>query len=209
MKVRLVLVEREDKTQHTVLGCSGLMLNDKYVIITANIIFGQWAQTVLKELQPGKFSADISKHDTSLNVVTKEEDMYSVKKANILSGFVSHNIKNSNKFIFQHWAIDSVDNNRGINEAMSLFFVLSFSEGASIEDFKGVLREWWDLVMHIGFNKGDTIYITSVPFANRNFMNSVSKGIVSNIIGSSSCFIISDCPCTPGAEGSPVYLYNK
>lgn len=209
MKARLVLVEREDKSRNTVLGCSGLMLNDRYVIITANIIFDQWAQTILEELQPGEFLTNLSKYGTSLNVVVKEEDMYGIKKARILSAFVSGNIKNSNKFLFRHWAIDSIDNNRGINEAMSLFFVLSVDENTNVEDFKGILKEWWNLLINFDFNKGDEIYITSVPFANRNFLNSLSKGIISNTFGNSSCFILSDCPCTPGAEGSPVYLYNK
>lgn len=209
MKARLVLVEKEDKVQNTVLGCSGLMLNDDYVIITANILFGQWAQTILQELPPGQLSTQFSQSDISLNIVSKEEEFYNVRKARILSAFVSHSIKNSDKYIFQNWAIDSIDNNRNIHNVMSLFFVLALNERANVENFKKVLREWWDLVINLEVNKGATIFTRSVPFANRNFMNSVSKGIVSNIFGNSSCLILSDCPCTPGGEGSPVYVYNR
>ncbi|XP_018574407.1 peroxisomal leader peptide-processing protease isoform X2 [Anoplophora glabripennis] len=209
MKSHLVLVEREDKVQNTVLACSGLMLNDDYVIITANILFDQWPQTVLQELQPGKLTTNFPESDISLNVVSKQEKLYTVRKAKILSAFISDNIKNSNKYVFQNWAIDSIDNNRNISEVMSLFFVLVLREGAGIEGFKKVLKEWWNLVITLDVNKGTTIYTRSVPFANRNFMDSVSKGIVSNIFGNSSCLILSDCPCTPGGEGSPVYLCDS
>ncbi|KAJ8935389.1 hypothetical protein NQ314_012805 [Rhamnusium bicolor] len=165
---------------------------------------------MFESLKPSKlYSGVFSSYNAPLNVVWIENGLYVVKRACIFSAFISENIKNSNKYIFQNWAINSIDNNRDLNKSLSVFFILAFEKIDCVEDFKDTLSKWWYLVGSFDINKGDTIFTKSSPFGNRNFINSFTKGIVSNIFGNNYCFILSDCPSTPGTEGSPVYLTNR
>ncbi|KAJ8969887.1 hypothetical protein NQ317_013659 [Molorchus minor] len=210
MKSQPVLIEVEDKTNNKVFGCSGLMLNKKYVITTANLFLCEDSQNIFEELEPGKLYTNLfPNYNNTLNVVWNEDGLYVVKRPYIFAAFVSKNIKHSSKHIFQNWAIDSIDNNKDLSKILSVFVVLNFVKMESLESIKEIFSEWWDLSMSDNFNKGGSVYIRSVPFGNREFMDSVSQGIISNIFGTNECFVLSDCPSTPGSEGSPVYLSNR
>lgn len=58
---------------------------------------------------------------------------------------------------------------------------------------------------------GDKTEIISTPFGGLKpdiFMNSVSRGVVSNIAGSKGCLLLTDARCIWGGEGSPLYTFN-
>lgn len=57
--------------------------------------------------------------------------------------------------------------------------------------------------------KGETMFIVGTPFGGECpsvFYNSLSKGIVSNVIGTNGEIVITDARCVSGCEGCPVYL---
>ncbi|XP_078344468.1 peroxisomal leader peptide-processing protease-like [Oculina patagonica] len=57
--------------------------------------------------------------------------------------------------------------------------------------------------------KGDTVFIVGTPFGCECppvFYNSLSKAIVSNVVGMNDEIIITDARCVPGCEGCPLYL---
>ena len=57
--------------------------------------------------------------------------------------------------------------------------------------------------------KGDTVFVVGTPFGCECppvFYNSLSKGIVSNVVGRNNEIIITDARCVPGCEGCPLYL---
>lgn len=57
--------------------------------------------------------------------------------------------------------------------------------------------------------KGDTVFIVGTPFGCECppvFYNSLSKGIVSNVVRINDEVIITDARCVPGCEGCPLYL---
>ena len=57
--------------------------------------------------------------------------------------------------------------------------------------------------------KGETVFIVGTPFGGECpsvFYNSLSKGIVSNVVGTKSEIMITDARCVSGCEGCPVYL---
>ena len=57
--------------------------------------------------------------------------------------------------------------------------------------------------------KGETVFIVGTPFGGECpsvFYNSLSKGIVSNVVGTNSELMITDARCVSGCEGCPVYL---
>lgn len=59
--------------------------------------------------------------------------------------------------------------------------------------------------------KGATVFVVGTPFGCECppvFYNSVSKGIVSNLIGVNNELIITDARCVPGCEGCTLYIQN-
>ena len=60
--------------------------------------------------------------------------------------------------------------------------------------------------------KGDSVLVVGTPFGCECppvFYNSVSKGIVSNIIGANNELIITDARCIPGCEGCTMYIKSS
>ena len=67
----------------------------------------------------------------------------------------------------------------------------------------------WDKSEKTVAKKGDEVLIVGTPFGCECpsvFYNSVSKGIVSNIIGANDEVIITDARCVPGCEGCAMYV---
>ncbi|XP_078345321.1 peroxisomal leader peptide-processing protease-like [Oculina patagonica] len=57
--------------------------------------------------------------------------------------------------------------------------------------------------------KGETVFVVGTPFGCECpsvFYNSLSKGIVSNVVGINDEIIITDARCVPGCEGCPLYM---
>lgn len=60
--------------------------------------------------------------------------------------------------------------------------------------------------------KGDNVLVVGTPFGCECppvFYNSVSKGIVSNLIGANNELIITDARCIPGCEGCTMYIKSS
>lgn len=60
-------------------------------------------------------------------------------------------------------------------------------------------------------HRGDLVEICSTPFAGLKpaaFMNSYSRGIISNLAGEDNCLILSDARCILGGEGAPLYTLS-
>ena len=59
---------------------------------------------------------------------------------------------------------------------------------------------------------GDRVEICSTPFGGLKpdaFMNSFSRGIISNMAGKDNCLLLTDARCILGGEGSPLYTFQK
>ncbi|OXU30433.1 hypothetical protein TSAR_011969, partial [Trichomalopsis sarcophagae] len=56
--------------------------------------------------------------------------------------------------------------------------------------------------------RGASVEIDSAPFGNAVFLDSLSRGIVSNTLGEEDCVILTDANAVPGCEGAPVYLVD-
>ncbi|XP_007895918.1 peroxisomal leader peptide-processing protease [Callorhinchus milii] len=60
--------------------------------------------------------------------------------------------------------------------------------------------------------KGEPLFTCASPFASFSshiFMNTFSKGIVSNLAGEDNAMILTDARCLPGTEGGGVYIKSK
>ena len=59
---------------------------------------------------------------------------------------------------------------------------------------------------------GDRVEICSTPFGGLKpdaFMNSFSRGIISNMAGKDNCLLLTDARCILGGEGSPLYTFQQ
>lgn len=57
--------------------------------------------------------------------------------------------------------------------------------------------------------RGAIVEIESTPFGNPIFIDSISQGIVSNVLGTNNCVMLTDANAAPGCEGGPVYLIDQ
>ncbi|RZC42160.1 hypothetical protein BDFB_014163 [Asbolus verrucosus] len=215
MDIKVVAVEREDDTQKSVYGTSGIMLDNKYVIITANVVlplFTDYCHEDVLLFDPGAIYSSFSlKEPINLKIILNQspEKPYYVKNGNLFAFFSSKNIKLTAQEILQEWAIDTQENSKELETTLSLFFVIKIIPDNNILNLKKCLIQWWNLIKNEKMNQCEEILIRSVPFGNKFFLNSYSRGIISNIVGHNSCLILSDCPSSPGSEGSPVYKIDR
>lgn len=217
MDFKIVSIEMEDPTSNSVYGSTGIMINKKYTIITANIIsrlidyrFAKYLETLKK----GKiYKLDDEKIATSdLRIFWKEKgdlfNKYQTEAGSIFAIFLCEHLKILLKQIVIDWSIDTpVEKNSA--EILSVFFVLKTGTTGTIDDFKNCLKQWWNLVQNETINQLDDILIRSAAFGNKIFLDSINKGIVSTIIGQNNCLIVSDCSLTPGSEGSAMYKNHR
>lgn len=206
MNFKQVLVEKEDIALNKVFASSGLLFDEKFVIVTSNIFEEELKSGCLPVNTDDFFYLNpIDSRVVHLNVVeSKSDDTYVLKSATVFATYCSKTIEQSNIF-FKNFTVDTVYNNKNTSTILSVFFILSLDVKWTIDDFKYSLTKWWNLVGGLNIRKCDEICVESAPFGNRSLSNSKSWGIVSNMVGKNSCLILSDCPTAPGSEGSPVY----
>jgi hypothetical protein len=52
--------------------------------------------------------------------------------------------------------------------------------------------------------RGQSVFVESTPFGNCYFHNSISEGIVSNVLGPGRCLLLTDASTAIGCEGGPI-----
>lgn len=206
MIFKLVLVERVASTESKIVVSSGLLFGD-FVIVTSNIFADKpVTKCNLSEANGNIYLNPFGSEPLNLNCVSQiDEATYDVKTATVFALFISKSMKNSARLL-KNFAIDAVDNNLNLDEVLSTFFILTLNLKSTADDFTKSLKHWWDSIGRLNIRKCDEVSIESCAFANRSFLNSISQGVISNILGENSCLILSDCPSTPGSEGSPVFV---
>lgn len=58
---------------------------------------------------------------------------------------------------------------------------------------------------------GDAVYVVGTPFGSLSptvFLNSISKGVLSNIAGAHHELLLTDARCMPGTEGGAIYAQH-
>lgn len=190
--MEVVLVDCEDETSSNVVSKSGFKFSNTHVITVGSLIT--------------PFAAK-QKHTNLQFFVTKNNNGKLLReKAVILKTFESEIAKSCVNVLFGEWSIDSSENSSSAKQSLCSFLILSLHFETEC-DF-GSLRR-----MMVGFEtqifKGREVFVESVPFGNKYFINNQSCGIVSNVVGRNNCFVLSDCPTVPGSEGSPMYLKGR
>jgi len=61
---------------------------------------------------------------------------------------------------------------------------------------------------NLSIGVGSVVYVVGTPFGNLSppvFLNSVSKGVLSNVCGANQELLLTDARCIPGTEGGAIY----
>ncbi|XP_058044770.1 peroxisomal leader peptide-processing protease isoform X2 [Ahaetulla prasina] len=70
---------------------------------------------------------------------------------------------------------------------------------------------WASCIPAGSLSKGDTVFTCGSPFGSlcpEIFMNTLSKGIVSNLAGANNALLLIDARCLPGTEGGGVFVMS-
>lgn len=212
-----VLVEHQDPKTLELHSTSGCMFHEKYILIPGHFILRALHDVNfdnrLSHLQPDVLFGDIfNTHDRKFHIISINPDKtYRIQEAIVAATFLSGLVLNSTASVLRDWTLDSEDNDKTKN-ALPLFFVLSLDKRRG-NQFEQIKRALDDLSKECKASDessflGGEVVIKSTPFANRNFINSYSKGVLSNVLGDDGCFLLSDCPTVPGSEGSPIFVRN-
>lgn len=220
----VVVVECKEINSNAVevYSSSGILFYKGYVLITAHLpseVARIRLGDLCQEISPGTLHpisefTDLSTLEFQIisknsNDCKSEYPSYDVFPAQIIAVFKSQSVYESTNKILSTWTIDSQEKSDLNKICLSLFFVLSIRNDLNkVQIFKTLLQSMnnmWKTVNPEKIQVGQEVLIRSAPFGNRNFIDSHSRGIISNVLGKNSCFLFSDCPTVIGSEGSPMY----
>ena len=219
MSTKSVLVECEDGKKQTVHGSSGILIANRYVIFTANILSHLIKLDGYENLPTRENSCLLSPHSLltnspTLNVVIPEksrnEERHTYKRGRIRWAWISENIRKSCERDLKDWTVDHESDHR-VKELLPSLFVLDVDQEAEedVHHFKLCLCNLLEEAMEVNVATGSNVVVKSTPFGNRRFVDSYSQGIVSNVVGNEKCLILSDAPTAPGAEGGGLYIKSR
>ena len=57
--------------------------------------------------------------------------------------------------------------------------------------------------------RASLVEVSSTPFGNPIFIDLLSRGVVSNVLGEDQCLMLTDANAVPGSEGAPVYVISQ
>jgi hypothetical protein len=118
------------------------------------------------------------------------------------------------------WVLGSTSSNENDSNAeteseitknlISVFFILKLqtdnddsSEVNEYNAFVDILRDTLEPEEEV-LRRGQSVVVESTPFGNCYFHNSVSEGIISNVVGPSHCLLLTDASTAIGCEGGPI-----
>ena len=96
----------------------------------------------------------------------------------------------------------SISEPEQLQSLLSHFFVLQ------LDDWVSQNQEPPKIYPSNRLHLGDPVIARSTPFGVLSapvFMNSLSKGVISNLAGADNCLLLTDARCIPGGEGGAIY----
>jgi len=73
------------------------------------------------------------------------------------------------------------------------------------------LKNWFFCFRNLTVGVGSVVHVVGTPFGNLSpavFLNSVSKGVLSNVAGADQDLLLTDARCIPGTEGGAIYAQS-
>ncbi|XP_032667620.1 peroxisomal leader peptide-processing protease [Odontomachus brunneus] len=108
------------------------------------------------------------------------------------------------KTFFDTWNFHDCEISKSVQLRRMLFLLIRVNSRHSFKmSGEQALQCLQEQILPLSFTRGTPVEIISSPFGNVWFMNSIARGIVSNVIGG---IIMLDTYVFPNSEGSPVYI---
>ena len=202
-------------------GNSGILISDDWVLTHGSLI----NPMIQKDVRISKFFFNL-KTDEFINVPEKiRQDLKfqvmweSSKRADgrkkmeekegiTVVTWKCSDLQETFDSLFASWSFDKVARTDRCLLPVFLMISLKSSQPAySIVAAKETLNRFvqQDLANPV---RGSITEVESTPFGNPVFIDSVARGVVSNIIGKKRCIILTDANSVPGCEGGPVYIID-
>lgn len=217
----------DNDEQKEILGYSGIMIS-KHWIITHGTLMNPLMQKnveinhLFTNLKTGEFLKIPNAMRSKLKFrimwekkLKDDDDNNNDKQLNEIEGTVviawkCSLLNETFDSLFSSWKFNKIEDKHD-GSLLPVFLMISLKSnflGSSIMLAREALNRFiqQDLAYPV---RGSIAEIESTPFGNPVFINSIARGIISNIIGSQKCVIISDTNSVPGSEGAPVYVISR
>lgn len=202
-------------SQNKAMSCSGVFLNSKSgIVVCTGIVFSgftkeHFAKNNSIHVYSDSFCKDMKVYVDYTNYNQRVMDRLDVirQEAKLLMMVNCLEFQNAFHKIFKradNWGFYSGSEDTGVLEDSSLlswFAVLKVPTSSTCESVP------W--LRSCTLKKGSAVLACGSPFGGLCpdlFMNTISKGIVSNLAGDESALILTDARCLPGTEGGGLFV---
>ncbi|XP_063978007.1 peroxisomal leader peptide-processing protease [Diachasmimorpha longicaudata] len=233
MEFTSVSISFVEGISNQVCGASGIKISDTW-ILTSGLLYTRGPHKdddilqFIRSLKPGVLTCiPLPPKKSHLRVCvtsrrgprslglneTSVEDCKISETYGIISGawrcpLLSDTLEN----LFHDWSFEE-DSKKTDKDLLTIFLIVRLNDEE--EEFTGVqmVKSAEESLNHLlGMcqpletpGRGVHMLIESTPFGNPVFIDSVARGIVSNVLGTHDCVMLTDANAVPGCEGGPVY----
>lgn len=209
MDFKSILIEKKDPVSSEVHSSSAILIEKKYIISTSHILsrFLNSNLKLIDDIKAGTLHWNSGRITFKVRALWQSNNVAHLvsKEANLFALFKCKNIEEFCRNKFKDWSMDFRENNNHLKLLAPLFCIFTIEkEIVNHEELKELLHTWLCNIYSIHLNKGDQIISRSAPFGTREFLNSLSEGVISSELYKSFLFL-SDCSSSPGCEGGLIY----
>nr|XP_012221369.1 PREDICTED: peroxisomal leader peptide-processing protease-like [Linepithema humile]XP_012221370.1 PREDICTED: peroxisomal leader peptide-processing protease-like [Linepithema humile] len=146
-----------------------------------------------------KETSNLSRTDNNVRIQEHFGTIVTVWKCSLLK-------KTFDEF-FETWSFSKSSDHDRLLRPIFLLIRISDSDESNVEipTIEQVLFRLLDRALRNPV-RGSSVEIESTPFGNPVFIDSIARGVISNVVGDESCVIMTDAYAFPGGEGGPVYV---
>ncbi|XP_043464445.1 peroxisomal leader peptide-processing protease-like isoform X2 [Leptopilina heterotoma] len=214
----------DDEKKKEIFGYSGIMISKHWVITHGSLINplmkkNTEIENLLTNLKPGEFFKipDKLQKEMKFRILweTSKNDNDEVEmeenKGSVMIVWKCPLLKETFDSLFASWKFNKLMDRRDGLLLMPVFLMINlgseFYHDCSIILAREALNRFvqQDLAYPV---RGSIAEIESTPFGNPVFIDSIARGVISNIVGYQNCVALSDANSVPGCEGGPVYVID-
>lgn len=209
-----------------VQGASGIRISKDWVLshgilLRSKILRDKNLEKSINTLKPGELTSLLTNDQNDLRVnvqyrITKTDNQTTInlnKNEGIIVGcWYCPLIGDTFKNLFFTWNF-SADSRKTDELLLPIFLIVRVHNDVvsyenSLESVLVILSQLIKTEICLPSpGRGARVELESTPFGNPVFIDSISQGIVSNVLGTNGCVMLTDANAVPGCEGGPVYIH--
>lgn len=208
------------------LNASGIIFSNRFILTTSQVFNNVELNNLVRNtsLNFNTLTNCSRINNLKLTVITADKGEQNIFEAEPLFYFTCSHLHKSLNAEIKDWSLSEINSLNEINNSrepnnnltqiknLSIFFILEKLDN-QFPAHKVLLQTHLANFLETCSKEyliGDEIRIICTPFGLRHFLNSCSKGIVSNKFGIESNLLLVDYPGVPGCEGGSIFsLYRS